>query len=306
MIDTPLIDAVELRTVVPATALEDLEPLLWLLSPAGMLTEDAACLGARDLAPERCRISIYVPPHEVAGALASLTSAFQRLGLAAEVASRDVVREDWNRVWKQHFRPFSAGRRVQIEPSWMQGPDEPGIVRIAIDPGLAFGTGTHETTRLALCTVEDWADASRERGRNLGGVTMLDVGTGSAILSILAVRLGVGRAIGTEIDEDAVDSARDNLRINGVADRVDLVLTEDPGTVAGGPFGLVVANIISSVLLSLRDRLVAATAPGGTLVLSGILVREVDDLTSAFSASGLELIRSSRDGEWASLCWRKP
>lgn len=302
----PVVDAIELRTLVPTSALEELEPLLWLLSPAGMLTEDAGCLGARDLAPELCRISIYVAPAEVDGALASLRADFDRLGLAAEVACREVVREDWNRVWKQHFRPFDAGRRIRIEPSWMQGPDVPGIVRIAIDPGLAFGTGTHETTRLALCTVEDWADASRESGLDLSQITMLDVGTGSAILCILAVRLGVGRAIGTEIDEDAVDSARDNLKINGLGDRIDLVLAEDPAVVQGGPFGLVVANIISSVLLALKDRLVAATAPGGSLVLSGILARELDDVTAAFAATGLELVRSGRDGEWASLWWRRP
>ena len=306
MSDAPVVDAVELRTVVPATALQDLEPLLWLLSPSGMLTEDAGCLGARDLAPELCRISLYVQPTEVDGALESLRAELQRLGIAAEIACRDVAREDWNRVWKQHFRPFTAGRRIRIEPSWMQGPDVPGVVRIAIDPGLAFGTGTHETTRLALCTVEDWADTSRENGLDLSSITMLDVGTGSAILCILAVMLGVGQAIGTEIDEDAVDSAGDNLQINHLSDRIALVLAEDPGSVPGAPFGLVVANIISSVLLSLKDRLVAATAPGGSLVLSGILLREVDDVTAAFAATGLQLVRTSQDGEWASLWWRRP
>lgn len=302
----PVVDTVELRTIVPADALEALEPLLWLLSPSGILTEDAGCLGARELAPEQCRASIYVAPAEVEGALASLRAAFDDLGLAAEIACRDIAREDWNRVWKSHFRPFQAGRRVRIEPSWMQGPDVEGIVRIAIDPGLAFGTGTHETTRLALCTVEDWADDLIRRGGDPSSLRMLDVGTGSAILCILGVRLGVGHAIGTEVDPDAVDSARDNLVINHLEDRIDLVLAEDPATVSGGPFDLVVANIISSVLLLLRDRLLACTRPGGTLILSGILGREVDEVRDAFAAVGLQHLRTSLDGEWASLWWRRP
>ena len=299
------IESVELRAVVPSSLLGVLEPILWLLSPNGVLTEDAACLDSRDLHPDDCRVSIYVPVAEADGAAATMRAQLDRLGVTAPLQRRDVTAQDWNAEWKKHFKAFQIGKSIRIEPSWAREPEEPGILRIAIDPGLAFGTGTHETTRLAVQAVHAWAKAQLSAGRDLSPCTCLDVGTGSAILAILAVKLGVGFAIGTEIDEDAVDSAQANLVLNDVADRISLRLLEDPAELGPARFDLVIANIISSVLLPMRPGLVDRMAPGGDLVLSGILAREVGTVRDAYLGSGLLLVGHGLDGEWASLTFRR-
>lgn len=301
---TTTVDCIELRTVVPTARMAQLEPLFWLLSPNGILTEDAGTIGAAGLATGQCRVCLYVSIGEADAAIAGLQRELASLGVPAEVAAREVLREDWNRVWKQHYHPFTLGRRLRIEPSWEQSPDEPGIVRIAIDPGMAFGTGTHETTRLAMQAVEAWADAAIAQGEDLSQVRVLDVGTGSGILAILAVKLGAGHALGTEVDDVALPCARDNLALNGVADRVELRLVPDPALLAPDRFELVIANIISAVLVPLRDALVGRMLPGGTLILSGILAREADEVADWYREVGLDIVAQNRDGDWASLTCR--
>jgi ribosomal protein L11 methyltransferase len=300
------VDCIELKTTVPTARLEALQPAFWLLSPSGILTEDAGTIGAAGLNIGQCRVSIYVAPSEAEAALATLRGVLQDHGVPAEIAAREILREDWNRVWKQHYHPFMVGRRVRIEPSWEQSPDEPGIVRIAIDPGMAFGTGTHETTRLALTAVETWADAAVAEGQDLRQVRVLDAGTGSGILAILAVKLGVGHALGTEVDAVALPSAQGNLVLNGVEDRVELRLLPDPALLAPERFELVIANIISAVLVPLRDALVQRMKPGGTLILSGILWREVEEVRDHYLQTGVTLLDQAKDGEWASLTLRAP
>lgn len=295
------VDCIELKTTVPTAKMTGLEPAFWLLSPSGILTEDAGTMGNAGLGIGQCRVSLYVAPSEADAALATLRTVLQDHGVPAEVSAREILREDWNRVWKQHYHPFTVGRRVRIEPSWEQSPDQPGIVRIAIDPGMAFGTGTHETTRLALTAVEAWADAAVAKGHDLAKVHVLDAGTGSAILAILAVKLGAGHALGTEVDDVALPSARGNLALNGVEDRVEVRLLPDPALLAPQRFELVIANIISAVLIPLRDALVARMTPAGTLILSGILWREVEEVRDHYLQTGLTLLDASKDGEWASL-----
>jgi len=169
---------------------------------------------------------------------------------------------------------------------------------------LAFGTGTHETTRLALIAVEAWADTALAQGVDLAKVRVIDVGTGSGILAILAVKMGAGHALGTEVDNVALPSARGNLVLNGVQDRVELRLLPDPSLLAPARYELVIANIISAVLMPLRDSLVQRMAPGATLILSGILWREVDEVREHYGEAGVVAIDQSRDGEWASLTLR--
>ena len=131
--------------------------------------------------------------------------------------------------------------------------------------------------------------------------SLLDVGTGSGILAILAVKLGCASAIGTENDDVALPSARDNVVLNGVQDRVEMQLLPDPALLAPATFALVVANIISAVLVPMRDALVGRMAPGGTLVLSGILAREVEEVRDWYLEAGLTLVNAATQGDWASL-----
>lgn len=299
-----VVDCIELRVVVPSARLQALEPAFWLLSPTGILTEDAGTIGAAGLTIGQCRVCLYVAESEAEAAIATLRTLMRDHGVPAEIVAHEILHEDWNRVWKQHYHPFTVGRRIRIEPSWEQSADQAGVVRIAIDPGMAFGTGTHETTRLAAIAVEAWADAALAQGTDLSQARVLDAGTGSGILAILAVKLGAGHVLGTEVDDVALPSARGNLVLNGVQDRVELKLLPDPALLAPAKYELVIANIISAVLMPLRDSLVQCMAPGATLVLSGILAREVDEVRDHYLEAGLISVDQAREGEWASLTLR--
>ena len=296
------IESVALQLTVPETAVDGLTGLCWLLSPRGVLLEDAFTLGSDTLPVGQTRMTLYVPPEEAESAQALLTSECAAAHIPAVLSQTPLPHEDWNRVWKLHYKPFNLGQHLRIEPAWMVEPEQPGTVRLIVDPGLAFGTGTHETTRLCLQAVEKWA--AGQTGK-LAEVAMLDVGTGSGVLAILAVRLGVGRAVGTEIERDAVASAQRNLELNGVTDRVTLRHTGDPRDVAG-KFQLVVANILSSVLLPMAPNLARKVAPHGTLILSGLLARELPVVTAAYQRHGLEPLEHVTENGWAALTLRRP
>ncbi len=296
------IESVALQLTVPETAVDGLTGLCWLLSPRGVLLEDAFTLGSDTLPVGQTRMTLYVPPEEAESAQALLRSECAAAHIPAALSQTPLPHEDWNRVWKLHYKPFNLGHHLRIEPAWMVEPEQPGMVRLIVDPGLAFGTGTHETTRLCLQAVEKWA--AGQTGK-LAEVAMLDVGTGSGVLAILAVRLGVGRAVGTEIERDAVASAQRNLELNGVTDRVTLHHTGDPRDVAG-KFQLVVANILSSVLLPMAPNLARKVAPHGTLILSGLLARELPVVTAAYQRHGLEPLEHVTENGWAALTLRRP
>lgn len=297
---------VQLRATLPERALDVLQPLLWMLSPNGIEVADALCLGGADVGAGLVRVSLYVAPHEAADAAATLQRHAEAIGVAVDVAAEDVRDQDWNRVWKQFYRPLVVGDRVRVEPAWMQGPDTPGLVRIVIDPGMAFGTGTHETTQLCMRQLVAWADGATAAGIGLTDQTMLDLGTGSAILAILAIRLGFGAAIGTEIDAAAVQSAHANLALNGVADRVRLLHGGDPRQAGPARFPLVVANILATVLVPLRQAIVERVAPGGTLILSGILSREARAVADHYAQCGLVVIEIATDGAWSAIALQAP
>ncbi len=296
------VESVALQLTVPETAVDQLSGLCWLLSPRGVLLEDAFTLGSDTLPVGQTRITLYVPPAEAESAQALLTGECAAAAIPATLKQTPLPHEDWNRVWKLHYKPFNLGQRLRIEPAWLVAPEQPGQIRLIVDPGLAFGTGTHETTRLCLQAVEKWA---AKRPGNLSEIEMLDVGTGSGVLAILAVRLGVGRAVGTEIERDAVASAQRNVELNGVADRLTLHHTGDPRDIPG-KFQLVVANILSSVLLPMAPNLARKVAPRGTLVLSGLLARELPLVTAAYQRHGLEPLEHVTENGWAALTLQRP
>ncbi len=175
----------------------------------------------------------------------------------------------WEREWLAHFRPMQFGQRLWVCPGGFRV-EAPGAVVVHLDPGLAFGTGTHPTTALAL----EWLD-----GLDLAGCRVLDFGCGSGILAIAALLLGARAATACDIDAQALDATRDNAAKNGVADR--LAVTPDPGTPAGH-FDVVVANIISGTLIRCADLIAGHLAPGGRLLLSGMLDSQVDEVARAY------------------------
>ena len=295
------IESVELSATVPVALLAELTPVLWLLSPNGIETTDRMCLGGDALGDGLVRFTAYVAPGEAVHAQHILQSEAAKHGLALQVAATALHRQDWNRVWKQFYHPFVVAGCLRVEPAWEQSADVAGEVRIVIDPGMAFGTGTHETTQLCMAEVLRWCRAPGQTPQKLAALTLLDLGTGSAILATLAVKLGFGHAIGTDIDAAALTTARLNLALNGVADRVQLVLSGDPAGTAPARFPLVLANILATVLLPLRDSIFARVEPLGTLVLSGILAREADQVAHHYAALGLALLRIETNGAWAAV-----
>lgn len=171
-----------------------------------------------------------------------------------------------------NFHPMRFGERLWIVPSWHAAP-EPDAVNLLLDPGLAFGTGTHPTTSLCL----QWLDAQQLQGK-----TLIDFGCGSGILAIAGLLLGAQHAVGTDIDIQALEASRDNARRNQIADeRFDLYLPEQmPDT----PADVLVANILAGPLVSLAPRLASLVKPGGLLALSGILAEQTDEILQAYRA----------------------
>lgn len=171
-----------------------------------------------------------------------------------------------------NFHPMRFGERLWIVPSWHAAP-EPDAVNLLLDPGLAFGTGTHPTTSLCL----QWLDAQQLQGK-----TLIDFGCGSGILAIAGLLLGAEHAVGTDIDIQALEASRDNARRNQIADeRFDLYLPEQmPDT----PADVLVANILAGPLVSLAPRLASLVKPGGLLALSGILAEQTDEILQAYRA----------------------
>lgn len=206
---------------------------------------------------------------------------------AIAICVDEVPQEDWSSGWRQHFKPVFPTPRIVVCPPWDQAPKPEGGCRIVIEPKMAFGTGSHETTRLALVAIDETLTA---------GDHVLDVGTGSGILSIAAVKLGAADAVGVDTDPLAVENARENVAQNGVAGRVE-VLAGSASDV-DGTFDLVAANIVSSILTPMLSTLRTRLNPQGRLVLCGVLAREEPAFVEAVGAAGLAVKTVLREGDW--------
>ena len=190
-----------------------------------------------------------------------------------EYQFEDIADQDWERSWMDNFQPMRFGQRLWIVPSWHEAP-EPDAVNLLLDPGLAFGTGTHPTTALCL----EWLD-----GQELQGVQAIDFGCGSGILAIAALLLGASRVVGTDIDPQALEASRDNAQRNQLADeRFPLYL---PAAMPAQPADLLVANILAGPLVSLAPQLTDLVRPGGRIALSGILAEQTDEILTAYKGA---------------------
>jgi ribosomal protein L11 methyltransferase len=203
---------------------------------------------------------------------------------------REVDDADWTDAWKEHYVAQRIGR-VLIVPSWAADEPRDGEVAIALDPGMAFGTGLHPTTRGCLQLLQE-VTPMPER--------VLDVGCGSGILSLAALRLGAERVVAIDTDPLAIDATRANAERNGLSDRVETRAgTLDP--VPEERFALILANLVAAVLVELAPRLAAHLEAGGSLLASGIIEPRADDVIAAMGAVGLGVVQRRDDSEWASL-----
>lgn len=205
----------------------------------------------------------------------------------------DVPVEDWWESWKAFFHPFQASERIWVRPSWEDvPPPNPGMVTLVVDPGRAFGTGAHETTRLCLRLIDE-ALAEKPCPH------MFDVGSGSGILTVAAKLLGVEKVTAIDIDPLAVSATIENTALNGVSEGV-LAARADVRAV-GAAYPLVVCNILYQIIMGIAPELVKKVAPGGTLILSGFLTPELDSVERMFGNLGMTIARREELGPWGAL-----
>jgi ribosomal protein L11 methyltransferase len=221
-----------------------------------------------------------------------------------EAAYRLVQEADWAEAWKQHYQPIEIGKRLVIVPAWLENP-QPQRIPIRIDPGMAFGTGTHPSTQLCLELLETLVEVAQV-ARAGDYLRLIDLGCGTAILAVAGILLGVSAALGVDIDPLAVRVARENAAVNDVASSLELGEGSLNEILAGhysiSQAQIVLANILAPVLKTLLDEgLERLVTPGGWLVLSGILAEQADALAAEFPAHSLELVYRKQIGDWVAL-----
>ncbi len=307
----------ELSIECDQEAVEAVSEILSRAAPGGVSVEQPFAteqegLAASPILDAPVTIRAYLPALDMTAAEAAIAVARERLGhLTAfdlrpigELHVSEVHEEDWASAWKEHFPVMHLGRRIVIKPTWRDYQPAADDVIIALDPGMAFGTGLHPTTRLCLAGLERWADDGI-----VDGAATFDVGCGSGILAVAAALLGAGPVRAVDTDPIAVEATVQNAARNGVevsASRGSLPLDE-------GPFDLVLANLVASILIELAALLADAVRPGdgtpgsgGRLLASGIFIDREPEVRRAFLAAGLRVVHREQESEWVALDLERP
>lgn len=302
-------DWTELIITVPAQDVERAGDIAQMVVPYGIYIEDYSHLEQEaweiahiDLIDEELLqkdrtkglVHIYISPEaNPAEAISFLEERYRACGIDFSLSTANCAEEDWINNWKKYFHPIPVGNKLLIRPTWEEAP-ETGRIVLHLEPGLAFGTGTHETTRLCLELLEQYVSP---------GCDVLDVGCGSGILSVAALLLGAQKAVGVDIDELAVKTAVENAQINGVSGRFTAVcgnLTEQ----VSGQYQVVVANIVADVIISLTQDIPAYLSPDAVYLMSGIIDSRESDVLAAL-APQFEVIGRREEKGWVALAAKR-
>ena len=298
----------EVCLIVDGELAEAVAEVLARFAPEGVVIESTAVTANPDDSEGHAvgplRVCAYLPADEhLEDSRQRLEEALWYLGRIRplpEAQYRQVQQADWAELWKQHYHPVEIGERLMILPAWLEN-EAAGRVPVRIDPGMAFGTGTHPTTQLCLEMLEEFY-----RDPGSGSTTVIDIGCGSGILAVAALKPGSAHALGVDVDAEAIDASRENAALNGVAGQLEVGL----GSVAeirAGAFSirqaqLVLANILAPVIVRLlQDGMAELITPGGSLVLSGILAEQCAEVEAALQTHGLSCIEKRQDGDWVAL-----
>ena len=301
----------QLRVTVPLAQLDQLVALMSMINNNLMIedysdidTNLKTCYG--DLIDEKilnankdiASVSVFVPSdRSYMDDLAYIRQRTAELSLHAEAELVGVNEEDWANSWKQYYKPVKIGEKIVICPAWEQYTPLEGELVIRMDPGMAFGTGTHETTRLVIRLLEKYTKA---------GCRMLDVGTGTGILAICASRLGADICRAYDIDPTAVRVARENIQDSGLenvtCDQSDLLKQV---SLEGGQYDLVCANIVADIIIRMTPDVGKYMKDHAVLLASGIIAERCDDVVACFEQNGFRVVELMTDNDWCGLAIMK-
>lgn len=265
-----------------------LEQEAWEIARIDLIDEDL-------LAKDRSKgiVHVYISPEEnPAEAVSFLRERYTAEGIENEIDENLCKNADWENNWKKYFKPMPVGERLLIRPIWEDEYDAGGRAVLHLEPGLAFGSGTHDTTRLCLETLEKYA---------YPGKTVLDIGCGSGILSVATLLLGADSAIGVDIDALAVKTAKENGKTNGFDEPQFTVLQGSTTDKVTGKFDIIAANIVADIIINLCADVKDYMNPDAVFITSGIIEPRESDVLAAFEANGLEVIARHESGGW--LCF---
>jgi len=276
---------------VAAADADETSALLFDLGAEGVEERDETTLAKNAVSGKVTLVAAF-------GSRADADEALAQLDPSLSPRYEEVVGDAWRDAWKEHYKPYAIAEGLVVRPPWEPYQAKPGEKVLELEPGRAFGTGLHETTRLV-------ARAIRAHASEVKDQVVLDVGCGSGILALAAIALGAARAVAIDNDPEAIDVTRENAARNGLGDRVDASTTDVAALDAildRAP--LVVANIEARVLVPMAKELSRRVAPGGLLLLSGILVAQRDEVRDAYPH--MELLDAPVLGEWCLLALRAP
>lgn len=297
-------DWLEIIITVNIKHLAETEAVAVMAAKGGIYTEDYSSLEEEveeiahiDLIDEEllqkdrelARIHMFVSPEdEPQGVLMYLQEHLPD----AEISTGNVSEEDWANNWKHYYKPFPVGERLYVRPQWEEPDDRAtGRETLILDPGMAFGSGTHETTRLCLEMMENCVTEETE---------LLDVGCGSGILAIAGMKLGAKRAVAVDIDALAVKVAGENAEINGVGGNIEFICGDLAERVTG-KYELITANIVADVIIRLTKNIMSYLKDDGIFVASGIIDSRENEVVEAVRACGLKVIKIAHDKGWVAL-----
>lgn len=305
-------DWTEILIEIPVESVEIASDIACMAVPYGFYLEDYSDLeqGAREIAHidlidedliaknrEVAIIHIYISPEEnPSEAVDYLKNRFDSENISYNITQNGISEDDWANNWKKYFKPTKIGEKLLILPEWEKDENEENRVVLKIDPGAAFGTGTHATTRLCLQTVQDYIK---------GNETVLDVGCGSGILSIAAMLLGAKSAVGVDIDPLAVKTAIENAAKNNLTAPEYTAICGDLDDKITDTYDIVIANIVADIIIRLCDSVPSKVKDGGYFIASGIIDARADETVSAIENAGFTIIDKIESNGWVCVVSKK-
>lgn len=300
---------IEVRVITKSEALEPISGIFYSLDCKGVAIEDPEDILGREQGPLTWDFAdINVLEHkgkvavvkayfaeednieEILGYVNEKLVELKEMGIdlgEAKVEHEKMYEEDWANTWKQYYKPSKVGEKIVVKPIWEEYEQKEGELVVNLDPGMAFGTGTHETTRMCIQALEKYVKEES---------TVFDVGCGSGILAIAAAKLGAKLAVGVDLDPVAVESSIENVGYNNL-NNIE-ILHGNLVEVIDGKSDIVVANILAEIICILTDDVKRVMKDGGVFITSGIIHDRVDMVCEKLEATGFEVIEKNRDGEW--------